>query len=447
MQSALRTFPRRRYNASSMIEQVSPAHGLHGVVNVPGDKSISHRYAMLTSIAQGDSQIYNYATGADCQSTLSCMQALGIGHEFFDEDGRRVLTVHGKGLRRLRARESALDAGNSGSTIRMLAGILSGQLFTTEIAGDESLARRPMRRVITPLTAMGAQIEARNGQYPPLRIHGGKLKGIDYELPVASAQVKSCVLLAGLYADGETITREPVTTRDHTEIALRQLGAEISIKPRVVRVRGGAELTGKRLVVPGDLSSAAFFIIGALMLRDSDVTIANVGLNPTRTKLLDVLRGMGASIQILHIEETNGELIGTLRVRNSRIRGGSIEGATTAALIDEIPILAVLGAISEQGLVVRDAGELRVKESDRIETIAQNLQRMNVSIRTSADGFEIAGKQQFHAAEIQSCGDHRIAMAFSIAALAADDACTIQDASAASVSFPEFYTTLRELTR
>ncbi|HTU48559.1 MAG TPA: 3-phosphoshikimate 1-carboxyvinyltransferase [Bryobacteraceae bacterium] len=430
-----------------MTERVSPARGIHGVVNVPGDKSVSHRYAMLASIAEGDSQIYNYSSGADCQSTISCMQALGVAAEFSQQDGRRVLTIQGRGLHGLQPASGFLDAGNSGSTIRMLSGILAAQSFTTRITGDESLVKRPMRRIITPLSQMGARIDAADGQFPPLTIHGSPLNGIDYELPVASAQVKSCILLAGLYAAGETVVREPVITRDHTELALRELGAEIVLEPRVARIRGGAPLNGKPLVVPGDLSSAAFFIIAALMLRDADVTIANVGLNPTRTALLDVLRGMGASIKLLHTEQVNGELIGTLQVKSSRIRGGSIEGPTTAALIDEIPILAVLGAVSEQGLAVRDAGELRVKETDRIETISQNLQRMRIVVDASEDGFVIPGKQQFRAAEIHACGDHRIAMAFSVAALAADEPSTIQDAGAAAVSFPEFYSTLRQLTR
>ncbi len=429
-----------------MTERVSPARGIHGVVNVPGDKSISHRYAMLASIAEGDSQIYNYSTGADCQSTLSCMQALGVAAEFSEQDGRRVLAVHGRGPDGLQPATHPLDAGNSGSTIRILSGILAAQPFTTVISGDESLAKRPMRRIMTPLAQMGARIEAAEGQFPPLTIQGSALRGIDYELPVASAQVKSCILLAGLYAEGETVVREPVTTRDHTELALRELGAEIALEPRVARVRGGRPLIGRPLVVPGDLSSAAFFIIAALMLRDADITVANVGLNPTRTALLDVLRGMGASIKLLHIEQVNGELIGTLQVKSSRIRGGRIEGATTAALIDEIPILAVLGAVSEGGLTVRDAGELRVKETDRIETISQNLQRMHIAVDASADGLVIPGKQQFRAAEIHTCGDHRIAMAFSVAALAADEPSVIQDAGAASVSFPEFYSTLRQLT-
>jgi 3-phosphoshikimate 1-carboxyvinyltransferase len=430
-----------------MTEEVSPVNGVHGVVGIPGDKSISHRFAMLTSIAEGDSEIHNYSTGADCRSTLSCMQTLGVSHTFSENDGRRVLTVHGKGIAGLRVPAATLDAGNSGSTIRMLSGILAAQPFTTSLTGDESLVKRPMRRIMTPLAEMGAQIEATNGQFPPIKIQGSKLHGIDYSLPVASAQVKSCVLLAGLYAEGETIVREPITTRDHTEIALRELGAEITTEPRVTRVRGGAKLTGKMLVVPGDISSAAFFIVAALITRDSDVIITNVGLNPTRTALLDVLRYMGADIRVLRIEQVNGELIGNLQIKSSAIKGGSIEGATTAALIDEIPVLSVLGALSQNGLAVRDAAELRVKETDRIETIAANLRRMGVTITTTHDTLEIPGKQKLHAAEIQSCGDHRIAMAFAVAALAASGPCRIHDAEAASVSYPEFYTTLRNIAR
>lgn len=430
-----------------MTERISPARGLHGVVQVPGDKSISHRYAMLTSIAEGDSRIYNYSTGADCQSTLACMERLGIAHEFTEQDGQRVLTVHGRGLHGLREPAGDMDAGNSGSTIRMLSGILAAQPFRSRIGGDESLSKRPMKRIMTPLAEMGARIEAAAGQFPPLAIHGSRLHGISYESPVASAQVKSCVLLAGLYAEGETEVKEPVRTRDHTEIALQELGAEIVIEPRLARVRGGARLAAKDLVVPGDLSSAAFFIVAALLVRDAELTIANVGLNPTRTALLDVLRGMGARIKLLQIEQVNGELIGTLEVKSSRMRGGTIEGATTAAVIDEIPVLAVLGAASEEGLAVRNAGELRVKETDRIETIAQNLRAMGVEVDTTQDSIEVPGKQQFHAAELDSSGDHRIAMAFSIAALAADGECSIGDAGAASVSFPEFYSTLARIAQ
>ncbi len=432
---------------TSMTERISPARGIHGIVNVPGDKSVSHRYAMLTSIAAGESRIYNYSTGADCQSTLSCMRALGITYEFTEEEGRRVLTVHGNGTHGLHSPENSLDAGNSGSTIRMLSGILAAQPFITSISGDDSLQKRPMRRIMAPLSQMGARLEAAGGQFPPLTVHGGPLHAIDYELPVPSAQVKSCVLLAGLYATGETTVREPIVTRDHTEIAMRELGADITIEPRLARIHGGATLSGKTLVVPGDISSAAFFIVAALIVREADLIVANVGLNPTRTAVLDVLRAMGAQIRVLSIEQINGELIGNLQVKTSRLRGGTIEGATTAALIDEIPVLAVLGAITEEGLVVKDAAELRVKETDRIDAIARNLRRMNIVVNTTQDGIEIPGKQKFRAAEIHSCGDHRIAMAFSIAALAADDSCIIEDAEAASISFPEFYDTLRQITR
>jgi len=428
-----------------MIEEISPSRGVHGVVSVPGDKSISHRYAMLTSIAEGDSHIRNFSTGADCHSTLACMKHLGVEHSFADEDGAQTLTVHGLGMHALKAAAAMLDAGNSGSTIRMLSGILAAQPFATSITGDESLVKRPMKRIMGPLAEMGARIEATDGQFPPLTIHGGPLKAIHYKLPVASAQVKSCVLLAGLYAHGETVVEEPVVTRDHTEIALRELGADITLTPRMVKLCGGAALKGRNLLVPGDISSAAFFIVAALITPDSELTITNVGLNPTRTALLDVLRMMGAQIKLLHVEEANGELIGSLQVKSSRMQGGVIEGATTAALIDEIPILAVLGARSEQGLIVRDAAELRVKETDRIETIASNLRAMGVSLTTHQDGLEIPGGQKFKAAEIQSFGDHRIAMAFSVAALAADGPCLIHDARAASVSFPEFYLTLRNV--
>ena len=430
-----------------MTEQISPARAIHGFASVPGDKSISHRYAMLTAIAEGDSKIYNYSTGADCQSTLACMGALGIAHEFTKDDDRQILTVHGKGVSGLRPPKDVLDAGNSGSTIRMLSGILAAQPFTTTVTGDESLVNRPMRRVIKPLAEMGARLDARDGQYPPLTIHGSALRPIAYEPPVASAQVKSCVLLAGLYADGETSVKESIATRDHTEIALRELGADLSIEPRLVRLRGPASLSAKTLVVPGDISGAAFFLVAALLLPDSDFIVTGVGLNPTRTALLDVLGGMGAQMKVLHIEQLNGELIGNLQVRGSRIMGGVIEGAATAALIDEIPILAILGAVSQNGLIVRDGGELRVKETDRIETIAENLRAMQIEVETSPDTIKIPGRQKFRAAEIHSRGDHRIAMAFSIAALLADGPCVIHDAEAASVSFPEFYSTLRSITQ
>jgi 3-phosphoshikimate 1-carboxyvinyltransferase len=327
----------------------------------------------------------------------------------------------------------------------MLSGILAAQPFATTIAGDDSLARRPMARIIKPLSAMGARIDAKDGQYPPLSIAGTKLRALDYEMPVASAQVKSCVLLAGLYADGETTVREPTATRDHTEIALSELGAEIRTERRIITVRGGAELSGKSLVVPGDISSATFFLVAALLVPESDLIVTDVGLNPTRTTLLDFLRSMGAIIRLLHIETVNGELIGSLQIHGSSITGGVIEGAITAALIDEIPALAVLGAVSKKGLIVRNASELRVKETDRIATIAENLRQMGITMETSEDGFSIPGGQRFRAANLDSGGDHRIAMAFAVAALAADGECSIRNAEAASVSYPEFFGVLRRI--
>jgi 3-phosphoshikimate 1-carboxyvinyltransferase len=342
-----------------------------------------------------------------------------------------------------------LDAGNSGSTIRMLSGILAGQAFTSRIGGDESLTRRPMARIIDPLTQMGGKIEARDGKFPPLTIHGGPLHGIDFLLPVASAQVKSCILLAGLFAQGDTVVHEPVRTRDHTESALREFGAEIEIQKRTIHLRAGARLSGRELVAPGDLSSASFFLVAALLVKESSLVIHGVGLNPTRSALLDFLVSMGAQIKVLEVHQVGGELIGDLRVQAAGgvIEGGVVEGTLTAALIDEIPALAVLGAASSNGLTVRDAGELRVKETDRIATIEAGFRQMGVKIETNPEGLHVPGRQRFHAAEIDSAGDHRIAMAFAVAALAADGPCTIDGAESASVSFPEFFDTLRQIVQ
>jgi len=423
-----------------MRETISPARAIEGVITLPGDKSISHRYGMLASIASGRSTIANYSTGADCQSTLACMAALGAKIE--RKDGSVI--IEGGALHEPAA---MLDAGNSGSTIRMLSGILAAQEFTSRIGGDESLSGRPMGRIIGPLKEMGAKIDARDGKFPPLTIEGRSLHGIDYQLPMASAQVKSCVLLAGLFAKGDTIVREPVRTRDHTEIALREFGAEIDIEKRVIHLRAGARLSGRELVAPGDLSSACFFLVAALLLKESSLVIHGVGLNPTRSALLDFLVSMGAKITVLDVQQVGGELIGDLRVQSSAVTGGVIEGALTAALIDEIPALAVLGAASSNGLTVRDAGELRVKETDRIATIEAGFRQMGVKIETNPEGFHVPGRQSFHAAEIDSAGDHRIAMAFAVAALAADGPCAIEGAESASVSFPEFFATLRQIVR
>jgi 3-phosphoshikimate 1-carboxyvinyltransferase len=425
-----------------MQQRISHVSSLSGALTLPGDKSISHRYAMLAAIAEGETRIANYSTGADCHSTLGCLRTLGIPIEV---DGATV-AIRGSGLYGLQPPTADLDAGNSGSTIRMLSGILAAQPFRSRIFGDESLSRRPMERILRPLTRMGARITARENKYPPLEIEGAPLQPIDYELPVASAQVKTCVLFAGLYADGETIVREPVRSRDHTEVALREFGADISVERGVIRLNGRPRLTGRELYVPSDLSSAAFFIVAALLLPGSRLVIRGVGLNPTRSALLDLLISMGARIRILDLEQVAGEPVGEILIEHAPLQGGVIEDGAAAAVIDEIPVLAVLGAASEQGLVVRDAAELRVKETDRIATVAENLRRMGVAIEETPDGMVIPGKQRFRAATLDSFGDHRIAMAFSIAALRADGECVIERAEAASVSYPEFYQTLRQLT-
>jgi 3-phosphoshikimate 1-carboxyvinyltransferase len=424
-----------------MREFISPATTVSGSIVLPGDKSISHRYAMLAAIAEGPSTVQNYSTGADCQSTLAAVADLGIQIDRQPES----ITIHGKGLDGLTEPARQLDAGNSGSTIRMLSGILAAQNFTSRITGDESLARRPMDRIMRPLASMGASISARDGRFPPLEIHGRTLNPIDYELPVASAQVKTCVLLAGLYAGGTTIVREPVRTRDHTELALREFGADVEIDRRTIRLPGRPRLTGRALVVPGDLSSAAFFIVAALIVPGSSLLIRGVGLNPTRSPLLDFIAGMGAQIRVPDLQQVSGELIGDIQVTYAPIRGGVLEGAMTAALIDEIPVLAILGASSQEGLTVRDAAELRIKETDRIAAVAENLKRMGVNVDVHDDGFYVPGRQELHAAVLDSFGDHRIAMAFSVAALAADGECAIDSAEAASVSFPEFYETLKRI--
>jgi 3-phosphoshikimate 1-carboxyvinyltransferase len=421
-----------------MQQRIRPASSLAGSITLPGDKSISHRYAMIGSLAEGATRISNYSTGADCRSTLACMRALGIEIE---ADGSEVV-VNGRGLDGLREPARELDAGNSGSTIRMLSGILAAQPFASRIGGDESLSRRPMQRIMRPLAEMGAHIRAREDKFPPLEIRGSTLHPIEYTLPVASAQVKTCVLFAGLFAEGRTWVIEPVRSRDHTEIALREFGADLTIERQKVCVHGRPAMAARDVSVPSDLSSAAFFLVAALLLPGSRLAIHGVGLNPTRSALLDFLSGMGARIHIPDLESRNGELVGDLVVEHSPVRGGVIEGALTAALIDEIPVLAVLGAASEEGLTVRDAGELRVKETDRIRTIVENLRRMGVPAEEFPDGFVVPGRQKFRAAHFDSCGDHRIAMAFAIAALAGDGESVIDGAEAASVSFPEFWDTL-----
>ncbi len=425
-----------------MRQVIRPARGVSGALMVPGDKSISHRYAMLAAIAEGRSKISNYSSGADCHSTLAVLESLGVQ---VLREGRDI-TIEGVGLRGLKPPAGDLDCGNSGSTIRMISGILAGQGFASRLTGDESLSRRPMQRIMEPLRLMGASIEAREGGFAPLLVRGGELQPLDYTPPVASAQVKTCVLLAGLYAAGETIVREAVRTRDHTELALREFGAEIRVEPGLAAVKGPAVLQGRELRVPGDISSAAFFLVAALLFPDSSLTIAGVGMNPTRSLLLDFLTSMGARFKILQIGESGGELLGDLQIRGGPVRGGEIKGALTAALIDEIPALSILGAVSENGLRVRDARELRVKETDRIRAIVENLRRMGVEAEEREDGLEIPGRQTLRGATVDSFGDHRIAMAFAVAGLAAAGETIVEGAEAASVSFPEFFDTLRQVT-
>jgi 3-phosphoshikimate 1-carboxyvinyltransferase len=419
-----------------------PARNVLGSVSLPGDKSISHRYAMLAALADGPSRLGNYSTGADCASTLGCLRSLGVKWERSD-GANNVIAVQGAGPA-LSAPGQALDCGNSGSTIRMLSGILAGQKFTSEMAGDASLSRRPMERVITPLTAMGARIESQSGR-PPLRITGTQLKAIEYKMPVASAQVKTSLLFAGLLAEGETIIHEPLRTRDHGEVALRAFGAQVEHKGNEVRIQGGQRLRGIEVSIPGDISSAAFFLCAAALFPGSQLTVTNLLMNPTRARLLDILMQIGLRVSVTQLEEIHGELVGTLQVEGGRLKGATIAGADTAALIDEIPVLAAIAPYTEQGIEVRDAKELRVKESDRISALITNLRRMGAQVEEMEDGLKIPGGQSLHGAEIESFGDHRIAMAFSIAALRAEGATLIQGSECAAISYPAFFWTLDSL--
>jgi 3-phosphoshikimate 1-carboxyvinyltransferase len=421
---------------------VRPARNVRGSVSLPGDKSISHRYAMLAAIADGPSRLENYSTGADCANTLGCLRSLGVKWERKD-GGDNIIEVQGTGPS-LTAPSEALDCGNSGSTIRMLSGIIAGQKFSSEMVGDASLSRRPMERVIAPLTAMGAQIESQNG-CPPLHITGAELKAIDYKMPVASAQVKTCLLFAGLLADGETRIEEPLRTRDHGEVALRAFGAQLERKGNEVRIRGGQRLRGIEARVPGDLSSAAFFLCAAALFPGSQLTITNLLMNPTRARLLDILAQMGLHISVTQLEELHGELVGTLQVEGGRLEGATIAGADAAALIDEIPVLAAIAPFTEQGIEVRDAKELRLKESDRTASIAANLRAMGAQVEERDDGLKIPGGQPLRGADLETFGDHRIAMAFSIAALRAQGETLIRGSECAAISFPGFFSVLEEL--
>ena len=425
---------------------VCPARTVRGSVRLPGDKSISHRYAMLAAIANGNSRLENYSTGADCASTLRCLKLLGV---FADRaDGAESVTIRGLGPS-LAAPSEPLDCGNSGSTMRMLSGIVAAQKFKSEMVGDASLSRRPMERVIKPLTGMGAKIESHGGK-PPLRITGAGLKAIDYKMPVASAQVKSCLLFAALFAEGESRIEEPLRTRDHGEVALRTFGVHLERRSTgpgsEARIRGGQRLHGVEARIPGDLSSAAFFLCAAGLFPGSQLTIPHLLMNPTRARLLDILMQMGLHISITQLDEIHGELVGSLQIEGAGLRGTTIAGADSAALIDEIPVLAAIAPFTEKGIEVRDAKELRVKESDRISAVAQNLRRMGAQVEEFEDGLKIPGGQALHGAEIDSFSDHRIAMAFAVAALRAEGETVIHGADAAAISYPAFFQKLEDLT-
>jgi 3-phosphoshikimate 1-carboxyvinyltransferase len=432
---------------SSSVRILGPGR-MSGALNLLGDKSISHRVAMLAALAAGPSTIRGFASSADCASTLGCIEKLGVEVE----RARQAIVIRGRGLRGMKplGETVRLDAGNSGSTMRMLAGILAAQPFTSELDGDPSLRRRPMRRIIEPLSLMGSTIEAREGNFPPLTITGGQLLAINYNSPVASAQVKTCVLLAGLFAEGTTRYAEPATSRNHTELMLREFGATVEVEAddsTCVTVRGGTELTPLDYEVPGDLSSAAFFVTGATVLPGSQLVLRRVGLNPTRTAFIEVLNSLGASINRDNVTSYRGELIGDLVVTASPLRadrgGTTISGPMIPNLIDEIPVLAVVATQVEGRVEVRGARELRIKESDRIRSVVSGIRALGGQIEEFEDGFGIEGPQQLTGGRVNSAGDHRIAMAFSIAGLIASGSTEIVEADCAAVSCPEFYELLK----
>lgn len=421
---------------------IKPSGKLRGEITVPGDKSISHRSVMLGSIAKGDTRISGFLTGEDCLSTIDCFKKLGIDIEVNGTD----VTVHGKGLKGLSAPSETLDVGNSGTTLRLMSGILSAQPFTTRLTGDSSIQKRPMGRVASPLGLMGAKITSENEKMTaPLTIEGQRLHGIDYTLPVASAQVKSALILAGLYADGETRITEPEATRDHTEIMLNYLGADIRKEGDTIVVRPAAELTGKDITVPGDISSAAYFIAAALISKDSEVLIKNVGVNPTRTGIITAFKAMGGNIELTNERTVCGEPVADILVRSSRLHGVVIKGAIIPKLIDEIPVIAAAACYASGETVIADAAELRVKESDRIKTMAAELGRMGATVIQTDDGMIILGGIPLHGAVCESYNDHRVAMSVAVAALGAKGETQIKDCGCVDISFPGYFDALMSL--
>ncbi len=422
--------------------KIDPVNRLRGTVTVPGDKSISHRAVMLGAISEGITEADGFLPGADCLSTIACFRKLGI--EIAQEDTH--VMIHGKGLHGLNAPSGTLDVGNSGTTMRLMSGILAGQTFASTLDGDASIRKRPMGRVMTPLREMGAEINgAGEGLTAPLSINGQKLHGISYVSPVASAQVKSCVLLAGLYAEGETTVTEPTRSRDHTERMLSAFGGDVRVNGNEVTVQPEPHLIGQKLLVPGDISSAAYFIAAGLLVPDAEILIKNVGINPTRDGILRVARAMGGEVLLVSERNVSGEPVADLLVKSSPLHGIEIGGDIIPTLIDEIPVIAVMAACADGDTVIRDASELRVKETDRITTVTDNLSRLGIKAESQPDGMVICGGQ-FSGGTVDSFLDHRIAMAFAVAGLVASDPVTIHNADCVDISYPSFYQDLQKLT-
>ena len=414
---------------------------LQGEITIPGDKSISHRSIMLGSLADGITEVHGFLNGADCISSMNCFRQMGVS---IDYDGETVL-IHGKGLHGLQKPEQTLDVGNSGTTTRLMSGILAAQNFSSRIIGDASICRRPMKRIMTPLSMMGADITSENGNdCAPLLINGKPLHGIHYDSPVASAQVKSCVLLAGLYADGKTSVTEPYVSRNHTELMFQSFGADIQTAGTTVSVTPADRLYGQKIQIPGDISSAAYFIAAGLITPNSCITIKNVGINPTRNGILEVVEKMGGAVTYDRFAET-GEPAADITVKTSNLKGCVIEGSIIPKLIDEIPIIAILACFAEGQTIIRDAQELKVKESNRIDVMVKNLSAMGADITATDDGMIINGGRPLHGAVIDSHLDHRIAMSFAIAALNADGETDIRGSECVNISYPSFYNDLAQL--
>ncbi len=421
--------------------EIKKLTSLHGELTVPGDKSISHRAVMFGSLAKGTTRITHFLEGADCLSTISCFRKMGIEIE----NSQGEILVHGKGLHGLSAPTGILDVGNSGTTTRLISGILAGQDFVSELTGDASIQSRPMKRIMTPLLSMGADITSiRGNNCVPLRIAGHPLKGIHYDSPVASAQVKSCVLLAGMYSDGITSVTEPVLSRNHTELMLNYFGAKVTSQGTTASIQPEPELYAREITVPGDISSAAYFIAAGLLVPGSEILLKNVGINPTRDGLLRVCKAMNADITALNVC-TEGEPTADLLVRSSTLHGTTIGGEIIPTLIDEIPMIAVMAAFAQGTTVIRDAQELKVKESDRIAVMAENLSLMGVDITPTEDGMIIHGGKPLHGAVIDSHLDHRIAMSFAVAGLLCDGLLSIKGGDCVNISYPEFYEDLYSL--